>query len=154
MSLVKWGFIGLLVLPVVELGALLLVATLIGWLAALALFVSTSLLGLVLLRRSGRADLDRLRKAFAAQGLRALSLDTPGFAAMLGGILLVFPGFITDLVGAALLVPVIRRWALRRQGEKDKGPPTRSQVIDLAPDEWRQLPDRKPKRGRKPNGRT
>ena len=63
-------------------------------------------MGVLLLRQSGRADLDRFRAAFAQHGLRAVHLESPGVATMLGGILLTFPGFITDAVGAALFVPV------------------------------------------------
>ena len=111
MSLVKWTLIGLLVLPAAELVAFFLVAALIGWLWAAGLFIATSIAGALLLRRFGRADLDRLRTAFARDGIRALHLETPGMATMLGGILLIFPGFITDLLGAALLLPAVRRWA-------------------------------------------
>src|SRR5260221_8926306 len=108
MSLVKWTLIGLLVLPAAELFAFFLMAALIGWLWAAGLFIATSIVGVLLLRRFGRADLGGLRTAFARDGIRALHLETPGMATMLGGILLIFPGFITDLLGAALLLPAVR----------------------------------------------
>src|SRR6516162_9092651 len=107
MSLVKWTLIGLLVLPAAELFAFFLMAALIGWLWAAGLFIATSIVGVLLLRRCGRTDLDRLRTAFARDGIRALHLETPGMATMLGGILLIFPGFITDLLGAALLLRAV-----------------------------------------------
>jgi UPF0716 protein FxsA len=145
MSLVKWAFIGLLVLPAAELAAFLLVAAMIGWLRTAVLFIATSVIGVMLLRRSGRSNLERLRAAFVQNGLRAVHLETPGVAAMLGGILLVFPGFITDALGAALFVPPLRRWftgalarnveARRRRQREDE------RIIDLDPGEWRQLPD-------------
>jgi hypothetical protein len=80
MSLVKWAIIGLLVLPAAELLAFLLVAALIGWLWSAALFVATSVAGVLLLRQSGRADIDRLRNAFAQDGIRAMHLETPAWA--------------------------------------------------------------------------
>src|SRR5262245_26511229 len=95
MSLVKWTFIGLLALPAAELLAFLLVAALIGLFWAAALLVATSVVGALLLRRSGRADLERVRAAFAHDGIRAIRLETSGIGPVLGGILLVFPGFIT-----------------------------------------------------------
>jgi len=156
MSLVKWTFIGLLVLPAAELASFLLVAVLIGWFWAAALFVATSVMGVLLLRRSGRNDFDRFRAAFAQDGIRAVHLESPGLAAMLGGILLVFPGFITDLLGVALLVPPVRRWLAgklaqarreRRQRRSD------DHVIDLAPSEWQQIPDQKRERRRKSSGK-
>ena len=77
----------------------------IGWFRAVCLFLATSLLGLLILRRSGRSDIDRFRDAFRRDGIRAIHLESPGLGPMLGGILLVFPGFITDVLGALLLVP-------------------------------------------------
>ena len=145
MSLVKWAFIGLLVLPAAELATFLLVAALIGWLRTAVLFVATSVVGVLLLRRSGRSNLQRLRAAFAQDGIRAVHLETPGVAAMLGGILLVFPGFITDALGAALLVPPLRRWlagALARGAEaRRRRQRDAARIIDLEPGEWQQLPD-------------
>jgi len=152
MSLVKWTLIGLLVLPAAELFAFFLVAALIGWLWAAGLFIATSILGALLLRRFGRADLDRLRTAFARDGIRALHLETPGMATMLGGILLIFPGFITDLLGAALLLPTVRRWAAAKLATFARGSrrtPRDVRVIELEPGEWHQIPDRGRRRRRK-----
>src|SRR5215472_1729290 len=79
MSLVKWTLIGLLVLPAAELFAFFLMAALIGWLWAAGLFIATSILGVLLLRKFGRADLDRLRTAFARDGVRALHWKRPAW---------------------------------------------------------------------------
>jgi UPF0716 protein FxsA len=146
MSLVKWGFIGLLVLPAAELATFVLVAALIGWLAAAMLFVATSVVGVLLLRHSGRGNLERLRAAFAQEGLRAVHLETPGVAAMLGGILLVFPGFITDALGAVLFLPAARRWltgVLARSARARWQQSQDHRIIDLEPGEWRQIPDQR-----------
>lgn len=152
MSLVKWTLIGLLVLPAAELFAFFLMAALIGWLWAAGLFIATSIVGVLLLRRFGRADLDRLRTAFARDGIRALHLETPGMATMLGGILLIFPGFITDLLGAALLLPAVRRWAAAKFptfAHSSRRTPRDDGVIELEPGEWHQIPDRGRRRRRK-----
>lgn len=152
MSLVKWTLIGLLVLPAAELFAFFLMAALIGWFWAAGLFIATSIVGMLLLRRFGRADLDRLRTAFARDGIRALHLETPGMATMLGGILLIFPGFITDLLGAALLLPVVRRWAAAKFAtfaRSSRRTPRDDRVIELEPGEWHQIPDRGRRRRRK-----
>jgi len=157
MSLVKWTLIGLLVLPAAELVAFFLVAALIGWLWAAGLFIATSIAGALLLRRFGRADLDRLRTAFARDGVRALHLETPGMATMVGGILLIFPGFITDLLGAALLLPAVRRWAAAKFAKlprSSRRTPRDDRVIELEPGEWHQIPDRGRRRQRKSNRRA
>jgi UPF0716 family protein affecting phage T7 exclusion len=110
MSLVKWTFIGLLVLPAAEIVGFLLVAAWIGWLWAGILFVATSVIGVMALKRSGRRDLARLADALRTEGILALHIDAPGLATMLGAILLIIPGFITDVLGGALFVPALRRW--------------------------------------------
>ena len=152
MSLVKWALIGILILPAAELLALLLLVSLLGWLLTIILFFGTSFAGVMLLRRSGRDDLDRVRLAFAREGFRAIHLETPGFAAVLGGILLVLPGFITDLTGLALLIPAFRRWASEAIGRAARSRPRDPSVIDLEPGEWRQISDKRRKRRRKSNG--
>jgi UPF0716 protein FxsA len=155
MSLVKWAFIGLLVLPAAEVIIFIVVAALIGWLPAAALFVGTSVAGVMLLKRSGRGDLDRFRAAFARDGVRAVHLESPGLAAIVGGILLVLPGFLTDVLGVALFVPALRRWAsarlasAARQRRRDSRD---DHIIDLEPGEWRQIPDQTRGRRRKSDG--
>jgi len=134
-----------------EMAALILVAWAIGWSWAFALFIGTSVLGLLLLRKSGRGHWDRFRQAVSQRGLRAIHLETPGVAPIVGGILLVFPGFITDILGLALLVPPVRRAAASRLREarvKRNGTSDR-EVIDLPPTEWRQISSRSIKYGPK-----
>ncbi len=85
MSLVKWAFIGVLLLPAAEFVAFALVAVAIGWLWAALLFLGTTAIGLLVLRRAGRRDLDRFRSTLGAQGIKSINLETPGLATMLGG---------------------------------------------------------------------
>jgi UPF0716 protein FxsA len=134
---------GLLALPVAELAAFVLVALTIGWLPTIALFFATSLIGVMVLKRSG-ANLDRFRSDLASQGAGAIHLDSPSLAVMLAGILLVFPGFITDVAGALLLLPWVRRAAgaaLGRVFRQNQPEPRDRSVIDLEPDQWHQVPD-------------
>jgi UPF0716 protein FxsA len=141
MSLVKWAFTALLLLPAAEIAVFVGVALAIGWFWAVCLFLATTVLGVLLLRRSGRNDIERFRAALAADGLRALHLESPGFAPMAGGILLVFPGFITDVLGALLFVPVIRRRLAAMIGRARAARRRRRNpsVVDLTPEEWHQV---------------
>jgi UPF0716 protein FxsA len=127
-----------------ELAALILVAWVIGWFWAFALFVGTSALGLLLLRKSGRGHLNRFRQAVSQHGLRAIHLETPGAAPIVGGILLLCPGFITDLLGLALLVPPLRRAAASRlrEARRQRNGASDREVIDLPPTEWRHVSSR------------
>ena len=63
---------------------------------------------------------------------------------MLAGLLLVLPGFLTDLIGVVLLIGPVRRWfgaTFRALGRPQPRAGARA-VIDLAPGEWQQVPDR------------
>jgi UPF0716 family protein affecting phage T7 exclusion len=144
MSLVKWAFIGVILLPLAEFAVFIALALSIGWLSAAGLLVATSAVGVLVLRRIGRADFDRVRKAVGSEGFSAIHLETPGLATLAGGILLVLPGFITDVLGALLFVPPVRRWfrATIRRAQQQRRAAGDPSVIDLTPDEWRHVSDR------------
>src|SRR5438270_7307732 len=102
--------LGVLVVAAVELALLILVAHQIGLLATVALVLVTSLLGAWLLRREGVRAWRALRAA-AGAGRRVGPEVSDGAVGVLSGVLLVTPGFLTDLLGLALRVPVARRAA-------------------------------------------
>lgn len=99
--------------PIVEVFAFIEVGRAIGWLLAVVLLVGTSLLGTRLLRVQGRAAIDRVSLAVSEQRApgRAAIEGALGF---LGAVLLVVPGFVTDALGALLLLgptrTLTRRW--------------------------------------------
>src|SRR3954452_9983859 len=105
MSLVKWGFIALLALPAAEITVFIVVALTIGWLRALAVFLATSLIGMIVLKNAGRAARERLRSGLASDGIKPIHLESPDLGTLIGGFLLVLPGFITDVAGALLFLP-------------------------------------------------
>ena len=134
-----------LMLPIAEVVAFLLVAWAVGLLTAIALMVLTSVAGGMVLRRVGRQQIDRFRAAMRDGQATEMATGAGGFMVALGGILLLLPGFITDLVGAGLLFGPVRRWfggaigSALGAGTPPSGP---GGVIDLAPTEWRPVPDR------------
>jgi UPF0716 protein FxsA len=64
--------------------------------------------GLVVLRREQLSILARLRRT-AASGERVLPNLVGGALRVAAGILLIVPGFVSDMAGLALLIPVLRR---------------------------------------------
>ena len=117
MSLLKWAIFGLLMLPLAEIAVFVAVAVKLGFLAALALTILTSMAGIAVIRRAGKGEVERVRTAFGDRVISRVELDGPGFLTVLAGFLMVLPGFLTDIAGALLLLPMTRRWihaALRR----------------------------------------
>jgi len=101
------------VVPLAELYVIIQVGQAIGALPTIGLLLLDSLLGSWLLRAQGRAAWLRFRAAVAAGRPPALEV-LDGALVIVGGALLLAPGFITDVVGAALLIPPTR--ALARRG--------------------------------------
>ena len=110
MQLVKWIATGLLVLPLAELAAFIVIASLVGFTTALGLVILISLLGVLVLRHTGGGAVTRLCTAAGRSEIRGVALDGPGAGTALGGILMVIPGFITGVLGLLMVMPATRVW--------------------------------------------
>lgn len=144
MHLGKQITIALVALPLAELVVFLTVAMVIGVTAALALMVLTTLAGVLVLRHVGRTGIAQVRLAVADPAIADKRGGGSRLFLAVGGILLILPGFITDFVGALLLVAPVRQWlgaTIRRWSFAPRDPPGRDAVVDLAPGEWRQVGD-------------
>ena len=114
-------FVLLLVVPIAELWVLVRVADTIGVIPALLLLLLVSVAGAWLLKQQGTATWRRMRETMR-RGEMPTSEATDGALILLGGALLLTPGFLTDVVGLVLLVPpsraaikgVVRRSMARR----------------------------------------
>ena len=107
-----WLFLAFLLVPLIEIALFIQVGGWLGLWPTLAIVVVTALLGTWLVRSQGRAELERLRGSM--RGLRDPSEPLAhGAMILFSGALLLTPGFFTDAVGFALLVPGVRRTLLR-----------------------------------------
>lgn len=96
-----------IVVPIAELYLLMTVEGRIGLGATLAAILFTAVLGAYLLKRQGRATMSAIRTQTASGQFPGKDLAHGGILLFAGGLLLT-PGFLTDTVGFALLVPAIR----------------------------------------------
>lgn len=101
-------FLFFLIVPFVEIYVLLQVGGLIGAFPTVFLVVFTAALGAWLLRRQGFATWQRFQ-ANLAQGTIPAYEMIEGPMLLAGGALLLTPGFFTDALGFACLVPALRR---------------------------------------------
>jgi UPF0716 protein FxsA len=104
--------LALVVVPIVEIYVLLQVGQLLGVLPTVVLLVVMSLLGAWLLRREGARTWRAFREALARGRLPAAEV-ADGALVILGGALLLTPGFATDAVGLLCVLPPTRA-VLRR----------------------------------------
>jgi UPF0716 protein FxsA len=101
-------FLLFLIVPVIEIYLLIKVGSLIGGIPTVAILISISLLGAYLVRSQGFRIFSQVREELARGRLPAAQL-LDGALILIGGMLLMTPGFFTDFVGIFFLVPVTRR---------------------------------------------
>lgn len=100
-------FAAFLLVPLIEIALFIQVGGAIGLWPTLAIVVLTAVLGTWLVRNQGQLAIGQLRRSFS-------ELDDPteplahGAMILIAGVLLLTPGFFTDAVGFALLMPPVR----------------------------------------------
>lgn len=113
MPLLLW----ILLLPILEIVGFVVVGDWIGAGPTILLLLLSAVVGTLLVRRQGLATLAGAQGALGRGEAPGEALFA-GFCTVVAGILLIVPGFLTDLVGLTLLVPPVRRglgyWLLSR----------------------------------------
>lgn len=105
MPLVILGlFIGI---PLIEIYLFIEVGGWIGVWPTIALVIVTAFIGTSLLRQQGLATLARAQAEIREDRLPLREIFN-GFCLLVGGVLLLTPGFLTDALGFALLIPPLR----------------------------------------------
>jgi UPF0716 protein FxsA len=110
-----------IVVPIVELYVIIQVGELIGVVPTLLLLLLDAVLGTWLLKHEGRSAWRRFNQALAERRMPGKEV-ADGFLVVLGGALLIAPGFITDIFGVLFLLPptravarrILRRWTVGR----------------------------------------
>lgn len=101
-------FLFFLIVPFAEIYLLLTIGGIIGALPTIAMVVFTAVLGAWLLRQQGLKTFQRFQESLAQGSLPTYEI-IEGPILLVGGALLLTPGFITDLMGFACLFPPLRR---------------------------------------------
>jgi UPF0716 protein FxsA len=107
--------LGLLLVPVLEIAVVVAVGRVIGAAATVLLVLVGCVAGVLVLRRVGAGAVRRLATSGGYVETPARGAGETG-AMVLAGLLLVFPGLVTDVVGLLLLIPPVRRTLVRRTG--------------------------------------
>jgi len=96
-----------IVLPIAELAVIVRFASAYGVVNTIAVLILVSIVGAWLVKREGLSVMQRLAKSLDEGGLPHKEL-VDGFLILMAGLLLITPGFITDVVGILLLLPPVR----------------------------------------------
>jgi UPF0716 protein FxsA len=138
-------FVAFIVVPLVEIYVLIQVGQVIGAWWTVLLLILDSLFGTWLIRREGGRAWLALRVALESGRMPAREL-ADGALILVGGTLMLTPGFVTDAFGILLILPVTRPFARRlltqvasrrllagnttRPGPGPGGPVVRGEVVE------------------------
>ena len=98
----------LLALPIVEIALIVQVGQATNWLVVVLATIATAALGATILKRQG-LTVARDYRASVRSGRVPVGPTVDGAGLLLAAPLLMTPGFVTDAIGFALLVPAVRR---------------------------------------------
>ncbi|MDO5603785.1 MAG: FxsA family protein [Paracoccus sp. (in: a-proteobacteria)] len=107
----------MILIPVIEIALFIQIGGVIGVWPTIALVLLSAAAGIALIRSAGRRSMIELQQSFQTLGDPARPLAHGAFR-MLAGALLIVPGFLTDAVGLALLIPGVREGLLRLIGRR------------------------------------
>jgi UPF0716 protein FxsA len=105
-------FLIFIILPIAEIAVFIEAGRLIGVLPTIALTIGTAIAGSVLMRMQGFTALTRFVQSLG-RGEMPVTPVIDGVGILMAGLLLLTPGFVTDLMGFLLFIPPIRRTLAR-----------------------------------------
>ncbi len=139
--------VAFVVVPIVEIYVIIQVGQVIGAAWTILLLIADSIFGAWLIRHEGRRSWASLNTALGSGRMPASELADGGLI-LVGGTLMISPGFVTDALGILLILPftrplfrrilsrtVARRLLVvgpdvRRPGPGPQGPVVRGEVVD------------------------
>jgi UPF0716 protein FxsA len=101
-----------IVIPILEIVVFAKVAGAIGLLATVGLLLAVSAVGAFVVKREGMSVVRRIRDALDRGEIPHREVVDGGLI-VAAGLLLLIPGFVTDAIGALLLLPPVRAVAHR-----------------------------------------
>jgi UPF0716 protein FxsA len=99
--------------PLIEIAILIKAGETIGFWPTFGLLIGAAVLGVLVIRDQGLSMVGRMLTA-VNEGKVPFEPMLDGYARIVAGSLLIVPGFVSDAVGLALLVPPLRAWCIRR----------------------------------------
>lgn len=103
----KWIVGIFIVIPALEIALFILSGKWIGIWPTLAFLMLTGMIGIWLVKQQGLAVIEKARREVSYGRLPSEAI-LDGICVLIGGVLLLTPGFFTDILGVFLLLPFTR----------------------------------------------
>ncbi len=102
-------FLLFIIVPIMEIAVLIQVGGAIGGWTTIGIVILTAIIGTYMLRQQGVATLAKAQQRMRSGEMPAQQM-LEGVLLLIGGVLLLTPGFITDFFGFCTLVPISRQF--------------------------------------------
>lgn len=102
-------FLVFIAVPMIELALIIKVGQTLGFWMTLALMIGMAIAGTAMLNRQGIGVMKKAAEALA-EGRPPVAAVIDSVFLFVAGLLLVTPGFLSDILGLLLLIPPVRRW--------------------------------------------
>jgi UPF0716 protein FxsA len=117
-------FLAFTIIPVLEIYLLIKLGTVIGALNTVIIVILTGILGAALARLEGLNTMIRIKEGLSRGEMPAEGM-IDALLILIAGIVLLTPGFLTDIAGLLILIPQIRtllkRWLRKKFDEWVQG---------------------------------
>lgn len=104
----RYLFLLIIVVPTIDIGLLLLSGKTIGFWPTFAIILLTGVIGAYMAKREGMQTIKRAREQLQYGEIPGEAV-LDGICIIIGGTLLITPGFVTDITGFLLLFPLTRK---------------------------------------------
>lgn len=125
-------FLVLLAVPLIEIALFVQIGGELGLFTTLAIVIGTAVGGVALIRSGGPRTMGEINSALQTETDPTAPL-LRGVMRVIAGVLLIVPGFFTDLLGLIVLLPPVQTMVLARVPRQRRQPSaraTRGDVID------------------------
>ncbi len=106
-----------IIIPIIEISLFVIAGDVFGAGPTLLMIVITAFVGVHFLKQQGSKTFLRFQDKMAKQALPAQEL-IEGMILLISGVLLVTPGFFTDIIGFIGLIPAVRQGAIRHLSKR------------------------------------
>ena len=128
----------IILIPVVEIYLFIKIGSQIGAFNTISLIFITAIVGVVYARYEGLNTLKSSFSQIVKNEIPAYEIIS-GAAIAFSALLLIIPGFATDLIGFLLIFPITRRLLLKRISSKIKNPKTQDEKKNYIDGEFEEV---------------
>ena len=128
----------IILIPVVEIYLFIKIGSQIGAFNTISLIFITAIVGVIYARYEGLNTLKSSFSQIVKNEIPAYEIIS-GAAIAFAALLLIIPGFATDLIGFLLIFPITRRLLLKRISRKIKNPKTQNEKKNYIDGEFEEV---------------